>query len=117
MTLDATNAVIEDGAVAISAGRIDAVGPSADIVATYPAVRTIAARGKAILPGLIAVRVHAGHGLVKPMTGGDGARWIGAVEMIYPRGSTPGSWHADAQLAALERLKAGVTTGLAIFGT
>lgn len=116
VTLDAANTVIEDGAVAISAGRIVAVGPSADVASAHPAGRTISARGKAILPGLIDVHAHAGHGLVKTMGGGDGARWTEAVETIYPRGSTPEFWHADAQLAALERLKAGVTTGLSIFG-
>ena len=116
VTLNAENEVIEDGAVAMSAGRIVAVGSSVDIAAAHPATRTISARGKAILPGLIDVHAHAGHGLVKTMGGGDGAKWTAAVETIYPRGSTPEFWHADAQLAALERLKAGVTTGLSVFG-
>jgi len=53
---------------------------------------------------------------VKTRGGGDGARWTEAEETIYPRGSTPEFWHADARRAALERLKAGVTTGLSIFG-
>lgn len=116
VTLNAACDVIEDGAVAIDAGRIVAVGPSAEIAAKHQATRTISARGKAILPGFVDVHAHAGHGLVKTMGGGNGARWTESVESIYPRGSTPEFWSAEARLSALERLKAGVTTGLSIFG-
>lgn len=116
VTLDRGCTVIEDGAVAIDGGRIVAVGTSAEIAARHAARRTISARGKAVLPGFIDVHAHAGHGLVKTMGGGDGAKWTDAVETIYPRGSTPEFWAAEAKLSALERLKCGVTTGLSIFG-
>ena len=114
VTLDAARAVISDGAVVVRDGRIAAVGTAAEHAAT-PGTR-IDAAGMIVLPGLIDAHAHAGHCLVKTLGGGDGARWTQAVEEIYPRGSTPEFWAADGALAALERLRAGITTGLAIFG-
>lgn len=36
--------------------------------------------------------------------------------MVYTLASDPGFWHAEAALAGLERLKAGVTTGVSLLG-
>jgi 5-methylthioadenosine/S-adenosylhomocysteine deaminase len=116
VTMDAGRRVIEGGAVLVQGGRIAAVGETAALRAAHPGTPEINARGRAVLPGLIDVHAHAGHTLVKTLGGGDSARWTEAVEAIYPRGATPDFWGADGALAALERLKAGVTTGLSIFG-
>lgn len=116
VTMDPDRRVIEGGAVLVEEGRIAAVGGTAELRAAHPGTPEISARGKAVLPGLIDVHAHAGHTLVKTLGGGDSARWTQAVEAIYPRGATPEFWAADGALAALERLKAGVTTGLSVFG-
>lgn len=116
VTMDPDRRVIEDGAVAIAAGRIVAVGDTAAIAARHSAPRTIAAHGHAVLPGFIDVHAHAGHGLVKTIGGGDSAKWTEAVETIYPRATTPAFWGAEAALSATERLMGGVTTGVSIFG-
>lgn len=116
VTMDPGRRVIEDGAVAIADGRIVAVGDAGAVVAAHQAARTISARGKAVLPGFIDVHAHAGHGLVKTMGGGDSAKWTETVETLYPRGTTPAFWGAEAALSATERLMCGVTTGLSIFG-
>lgn len=116
VTMDSDRRVLEDGAVAITDGRIVAVGPSEEVAAAHPAKETISARHQAIMPGFVDVHAHAGHGLVKTMGSGSSDRWTEAVETIYPRGSTPAFWEAEAELSALERLRAGVTTGLSIFG-
>ncbi len=116
VTMDPDRRVIEGGAVLVEAGRIAAVGDTAALRARYPGAPELNARGKAVLPGLVDAHAHAGHTLVKTLGGGDGAKWTEAVESIYPRGATPDFWGADGSLAALERLKAGVTTSLSIFG-
>jgi cytosine/adenosine deaminase-related metal-dependent hydrolase len=116
VTMDGDRRVIERGAVLVEDGRIAAVGEAAALRAAHPGTPELSAAGKAVLPGLIDVHAHAGHTLVKTLGGGDSARWTKAVEAIYPRGSTPEFWGADAALAALERLKAGVTTSLSVFG-
>ncbi len=51
--------LIEDGALAIRAGRIIAVGSTPDIRARFTAPQAIDARGKAICPGLVDAHTHA----------------------------------------------------------
>ena len=58
VTMDATSRVIENGAVAIKAERIVAVGTSAEVAAKYTAARTINASGKVVMPGLINTHTH-----------------------------------------------------------
>jgi cytosine/adenosine deaminase-related metal-dependent hydrolase len=114
VTMDPARRVIENGAVAVSGNRIEAVGPAAELPQT--AARVIDARGHAILPGLIDGHAHAGHGLIKTMGGGNSAAWSEACRVIYTMASPPSFWRAEARLAALERLMFGVTTGLSLLG-
>jgi len=117
ITMDATRRVIDDGAVAIKDGRIVAVGPTAEIVAAHGnATQVIEARGRAVLPGLIDGHAHAGHGLVKTMGNNDGGAWTEACRVIYTLASPPEFWRAEAKLAAFERLRFGVTTGVSLLG-
>jgi 5-methylthioadenosine/S-adenosylhomocysteine deaminase len=117
VTLDAARRVIPDGAVAADGGRIVAVGPRAEVEAAFPSPdRVLDARGKAVLPGLIDTHAHAGHGLVKTMGNGDSAAWSEACRVIYTEASPPEFWYAEARLAGLERLMAGVTTGVSLLG-
>jgi cytosine/adenosine deaminase-related metal-dependent hydrolase len=117
ITMDPARRVIPDGAVAIADGRIVAVGTTAEIAAAHPkAGQSIDASGKAILPGLIDGHAHAGHGLVKTMGSGDSAAWSEACRIIYTLASPPSFWRAEAALAAHERLRFGVTTGVSLLG-
>ena len=117
VTMDPARRVIEDGAVAIAGDRIVAVGPRAEVEAAHPRAATvIEAKGRAILPGLIDGHAHAGHGLVKTMGGGDSEAWSEACRIIYTTASPPSFWRAEARLAALERLRGGVTTGVSLLG-
>jgi cytosine/adenosine deaminase-related metal-dependent hydrolase len=117
ITMDATRRVLDDGAVAIQDGRIIAVGPTAEIAAAHGrATQVIEARGRAILPGLIDGHAHAGHGLVKTMGNNDSAAWSEACRIIYTLASPPEFWRAEAKLAAFERLRFGVTTGVSLLG-
>ncbi|WP_244314373.1 amidohydrolase family protein [Pannonibacter tanglangensis] len=114
--MDPARQIIENGAVAIKDGRILAVGPAADIAATWTAERIIDTAGKAVLPGFIDAHAHAGHGLIKTMAMDGGDRWEEICGEVYTTGSTPEFWYAEARLAALERLRFGVTTGVSLLG-
>lgn len=114
ITMEPGRRVIPNGAVAIRGQKIEAVGPAAEL--PQDAAEIIDATGHAILPGLIDGHAHAGHGLVKTMGGGDSAAWSEACRVIYTTASPPSFWHAEARLAALERLMFGVTTGLSLLG-
>lgn len=115
VTMDSVRRVIDDGAVAIVGSRIVAVGTTAEVTARYEARETLDAHRKIVMPGLIDGHGHAGHTLVKTL-GTDIERWYEATEKIYARSSTVDFWRADGQLAALEKLRFGVTTSLLLFG-
>ncbi|UFN47658.1 amidohydrolase family protein [Roseomonas sp. OT10] len=117
ITMDGARRVIPDGAVAVTDGKIAAVGPRAEVAAAHPeAAQRIDARGKAVLPGLIDGHAHAGHGLVKTLANGNSAAWMEACRVIYTLASPPSFWAAEGALAALERLRFGVTTGVSLLG-
>ncbi len=54
--------VIEDGAVAIEAGRIAAVGPTDDLDAKFTGKRNIDCRGRSLCPGFVDAHTHAVFG-------------------------------------------------------
>lgn len=114
--VDPERRIIADGAVAITGDRIAAVGPTREVLAAHRGAEVIDVRGMAILPGLIDAHAHAGHGLIKTIGGGRSDIWYSACERAYTIGSTPEFWRAEAQLAALERLRFGVTTGVSLLG-
>ena len=117
ITMDTQRRVLPDGAVAIKDGRIQAVGPTEAVELAHPhAKQVIEARGRAVLPGLIDGHAHAGHGLVKTLGNNDSAAWMEACRVIYTLASPPGFWRAEAKLAAYERLRFGVTTGVSLLG-
>lgn len=116
ITMDPARRVIPDGAVAINRGKIIAVGTTDEIARNYPAPEVIDARGKVMLPGLIDVHAHAGHGLIKTMGMEQGNHWEEMCGEVYTQASPPEFWHAEARLAALERLRFGVTCGVSLLG-
>jgi 5-methylthioadenosine/S-adenosylhomocysteine deaminase len=113
LTMDVNQPAFPDGAVAIRDGRIAAVGSRAGIEARFDAAERIDARGCVVLPGLVDAYAHAGHGMIRglfhPAVG-----WPAGP--LYWHATTPGWWRAEARLAALERLRGGVTTGLSVIG-
>ncbi|MFN3672840.1 MAG: amidohydrolase family protein [Bosea sp. (in: a-proteobacteria)] len=116
VTMDPARRVIEDGAVVIKGDRIVAVGTTQEIAALHQARTVIDAAGKIVMPGLIDGHTHAGHGLIKTMGGGRSDEWYEVCNTVYTVASTPEFWRAEAQLAALERLRFGVTTAVALLG-
>lgn len=116
VTIDPQRRVIEDGAIAIEKDRIVGVGSTSEVTAAHQAPIIIDATHKIVMPGLIDGHAHAGHGLIKTMGGGNSADWYKACGEVYTVSSTPEFWRAEARLAALERLRFGVTTGVSLLG-
>ena len=66
ITMDPSNRVIEDGAVAIKGDRIVDVGSTAEVRQRIAgARRTLDAQRHAVLPGLIDTHGHGGHTLAR----------------------------------------------------
>ena len=116
ITMDTKRRVIDQGSVVIKDDRIVAVGTTDEIAPNFPAETVIDGTRMAVMPGLIDVHAHAGHGLIKTMGGGDSQAWYETCGEVYTTASDTNFWHAEAALAGLERLKSGVTCGVSLLG-
>jgi 5-methylthioadenosine/S-adenosylhomocysteine deaminase len=112
LPVDAADTVIENGAVAVSDGAIVAVGPRRRIESRFRARRTVDARGRLVLPGLVNAHTHA------PMTLLRGAKddvdlmtWL--EKYMFPverRFVSPEFVRWGARLACWEMIVSGTTT-------
>jgi 5-methylthioadenosine/S-adenosylhomocysteine deaminase len=112
VTMDASRAILEDGAVAVKGDTIVAVGPRSDLEARYAAKQTIDARGGLVLPGFINGHTHVPmtlfRGLHDDVTLND---WL--YKYIFPAEAKNVNeefvrW--GTRLAAAEQIRGGVTT-------
>jgi cytosine/adenosine deaminase-related metal-dependent hydrolase len=113
LTMDDDDRVLAGGGVAVRKGRIVAVGPRRQLLASYRADEVVELPHGALLPGLVDSYAHAGHGLIRGLVAADGSWPAGE---LYWHGARERWWYAEALLAATERLRFGVTTGLSIVG-
>ncbi|PKQ13092.1 MAG: amidohydrolase [Alphaproteobacteria bacterium HGW-Alphaproteobacteria-1] len=116
VTMNPARRVIDNGAIAIRDGRIIAVDTAAALQSGVKASETQDCTDHIIFPGLIDVHAHAGHALIKSMGMHGGDRWEEICGEVYTQASPPAFWYAEARLAALERLRFGVTTGVSLLG-
>jgi len=109
ITMDGERRVIKDGALAITGDRIVEVGNARELQSKYQPKRTIDAKNvreeSEDVGDLSGWEGTPRHQLVKTMGMGRPQAWWKACELIYAEGSDEDFWHADALLAALERLK------------
>lgn len=80
ITMDAARTIYNDGAVAIKADKIVAVGKAGDIARRFKAATQIDAQGGLIMPGLIDAHNHPGQYLSKGI--GDD---VGILQWLYER--------------------------------
>lgn len=113
-TMNPAREVIENGWIAVLDGKIAALGNAETPAPT--ASRTIDCTDHILIPGLIDVHAHAGHGLIRSLGMHGGDRWEEICGEVYTQASPPEFWYAEARLAALERLRFGVTTGVSLLG-
>lgn len=107
---------IEDGAVLLENDRIALVGKTQALLERISGqdAERIDCTGKMILPGLIDAHTHAGHCLNRTLGLDSRTRWMDYLTKLYHHSTTPAYWHAEGRLAALERLKAGITCGVSV---
>ena len=116
VTMDPERRVLRGGAVGVRDGRVVAVVQSGEELAE--AGRRIDATGKIVLPGIVDTHAHAGHCLTRGLGDGwESGPWIELMATVYDHASDEAFWRAESRLAALERLKFGVTTSLSMTGS
>lgn len=112
VTMDAAHRLIENGAIAIRAGRIAAVGPRAEIDRRFQARQRLDRPEAILLPGLIDTHTHAAMSLFRGIA--DDLRLQDWLEhYIFPaeaRNVSPDFVRWGTRLACLEMLLGGTTT-------
>jgi len=102
-TMDQTRLVIPDGGIAISKGRIVAIGPRAEIERDYTSRQRVNAAGKVITPGLINGHTHIPMVLFRGLADDlDLQEWL--TKYIFP---------AEAKNVTEEFVRVGTRLGLA----
>ncbi len=115
VTRDERMPYLEDGAVAIEGEKILAVGPRAELEATYPEAERLDAHGGVIMPGLINCHTHIYSGLARGLSikGCNPTNFLENLEQQWwaiDRKLTLDGTRASAYATILESLKCGVTT-------
>ena len=103
VTMDGARHVIENGAIAIKAGRIEAIGRANEIDQRYAAREVINATGKVVVPGLINGHTHVPMTLFRGLADDlDLQEWL--TKYIFP---------AEAKNVTEEFVRVGTRLGLA----
>ena len=112
VTMDQTRRVIDDGGIAISKGRIVAVGSRADIEHGYTSRQRVNATGKVITPGLINGHTHVPMVLFRGLADDlDLQEWL--TKYIFPaeaKNVTEEFVRVGARLGLAEMIRGGTTT-------
>jgi 5-methylthioadenosine/S-adenosylhomocysteine deaminase len=112
VTMDANHRLIEDGALAIGADAILAVGKRSELEAQYTAAKTLDASGALILPGLINGHAHAAMSLFRGLADDLALdEWL--QKHIFPAEAhnvNEDFVACGTSLSVLEMLRGGITT-------
>src|SRR5256884_3187808 len=112
VTMDGARHVIENGAIAIKAGRIEAIGRAGDIDQGYAAREVKTATGKVVVPGLINGHTHVPMVLFRGLADDlDLQEWL--TKYIFPaeaKNVTEEFVRVGARLGLAEMIRGGTTT-------
>nr|WP_316047142.1 amidohydrolase family protein [Planococcus glaciei] len=117
ITMDPSRRIIYEGAVAVQGSRILEIGESGVLMEKYKARQTINCSNHCILPGLIDVHGHGGHSMFKTVAMENLEQWMPIMTNTYNHYVTDDFWYYEGKVSALERLKAGITTGVSVIGS
>ncbi|WP_026584124.1 amidohydrolase family protein [Bacillus sp. J33] len=117
VTMDRNRRLIPDGAIAINGSLILDVDTTEKLVEKFEAKEVIDCSHHCILPGLIDVHGHGGHSMFKTIAMESIDFWMPVITNTYKHFVTDDFWYYEGKLSALERLKAGITTGVSVIGS
>ncbi len=111
VTQDPRRSIIADGAIAVKADRIVAIGPTNDMQSRYDPKEVLDVEGSAIFPGLIDTHTHLFQTGVKGL-GEDMAvqEWVRVVTAPTAVHIQPDEMYLFALTGCLEHIHAGVTS-------
>ena len=112
VTMDSARQVIDDGGIAVRAGRIVAIGSRAQIEARYTSRQRVSAEGKVLTPGLINGHTHIPMVLFRGLADDlDLQEWL--TKYIFPaeaKNVTEDFVRVGTRLGLAEMIRGGTTT-------
>ena len=112
VTMDGARRVIENGAIAVKAGRIEGIGRAGEIDQRYAAREVLNATGKVVVPGLINGHTHVPMTLFRGLADDlDLQEWL--TKYIFPaeaKNVTEEFVRVGTRLGLAEMLRGGTTT-------
>jgi 5-methylthioadenosine/S-adenosylhomocysteine deaminase len=112
VTMDQTRRIIDDGGIAITNGRIVAIGSRAEIEGRYRSRQRVSAQGKVLAPGLINGHTHVPMVLFRGLADDlDLQEWL--TKYIFPaeaKNVTEEFVRVGARLGLAEMIRGGTTT-------
>lgn len=112
-TVDPNDRVIYDGAVAVEADRIVAVGPSRDLLARYPQAEKIDGAAKAVMPGFANVHTHLhmtlARGVYEDLSPPHKPPFTSGLSPLPLPPLNPEEMRIFCQLGVLEAIRSGTT--------
>ncbi len=117
VTCDPAHAIIKNGLITVSDGRITALESSDTVsVDSFRAKKTISANGNIVMPGLINMHCHAADSLFRGLVENlPLEEWLGRVWIAEKAILTPETTHLGSILGLAENLLSGATTVMDMF--
>ncbi len=116
VTADDRDTVHYGAAIAVDGQKIGAIGPSAEILARYPAAERIDGHGKMVMPGFANTHTHLtmtlARGVFEDLSPPHKPPFSGGLSPIPLPQMNPDERRVMAQLGALEALRSGTTFAL-----
>ena len=110
VTMNSEGKIWKDGALMIQGDRIGQIGPSDDLLKSYPNAKKINGQGKAVLPGFVNLHTHTVLTVLRGVAEDAGIKSIYEQMMPMTDLMTPEDRYTMALLGCLEALKSGSTT-------
>jgi cytosine/adenosine deaminase-related metal-dependent hydrolase len=111
ITMDSKRRIIDNGAVAIRGNTIAAVGKTNEIKSEYTARKTISAKDKLIIPGLVDAHIHTHHSLTKGMIDDIPCNpWCDQAFAFCFANLDPESYYISALITCLQMMRTGTTS-------
>ena len=117
VTCDPAHAIIKNGLITVSDGRITALESSDTVsVDSFRAKKTISANGNIVMPGLINMHCHAADSLFRGLVENlPLEEWLGRVWIAEKAILTPETTYLGSVLGLAENLLSGATTVMDMF--
>lgn len=109
LTVDEKDTILENGAIAVDAGRIVSIGDTKELFHRFPGINQIDATGMIVMPGLVNAHTHLGATILRGISDDvDGMEWM-PLNWSVTKHVTKDDLYLAAMLGISEMVASGTT--------